>query len=369
MSNQVIDKEKMKFFWKKKTIVSFVLSVFVLFLHMSSFTQYDITGTQYEGVLSFLHVFLQKTFVVLAVPLFFIISGATTFRNYTNKDYPKKLVSRVKSLLIPYLIWNTINLLYAIITSYTFISNYFVGREKFVISLPNILLGIFFYSCYGPFWFIFNLMVFTIFLPLINLLISKKTVGISAIIALLILQFFDIKLPETIFFESESLVYYMLGCYIGKHHFDLFSSKTNALIRAISVGLFLVITVVFCVQGYGLFAIIEVPRIVIKIVYSMSFWIMVDYVIEKIPQKGFMSDSFIIYATHNTLKAIILKLFYMLMPKHPLMSIVSFVLCSVLTLIIICLFCAFMKKFLPKIYGVISGTKVDKEKKLSIRTL
>ena len=361
MSNQAINKEKMKFFWKKKTIISFVLSIFVLFLHMSSFTQYDIAGTQYEGLLNFLYIFLQKSFVVLAVPLFFIISGATTFRNYTNRDYPKKLASRVKSLLIPYLIWNTINLLYAIITSYTFISNYFVGREKFIISLPNILLGIFFYKCYGPFWFIFNLMVFTIFLPLINLLISKKIAGISAIIALLILQFFNIKLPEAIFFESESLVYYMFGCYIGKHHFDLFSSKTNTLIRAIGGVVFLMITVVFCMQGYGLLSIIEVPRIIIKTVYSISFWIMADCVIEKIAQKGFMSDSFIIYATHNTLKAIILKIFYMLMPKHPLMSIVSFVMCSILTLAIICLFCAFMKKYLPKIYAIISGANINKK--------
>ena len=364
MSHQVAVKGKKEFFWKKKTIISFVLSIFVLFLHMSSFTQYDITGTKYEGVLNFSHIFLQKSFVVLAVPLFFIISGAATFRNYTNKDYPKKLLSRVKSLLIPYLIWNVINLLYAIIISYSFISNYFSGRENFVISLPNILLGIFFYGCYGPFWFIFNLMVFTICLPLINLLISKKSVGISAIIALLILQFFDIKLPESIFFEAESLVYYMLGCYIGKHHFDLFSSKSSTLIGTISGAVFLVITVVFCMQGYGLFSIIEVPRIAIKIVYAMSFWIMADFIIEKIPQKDFMSDSFIIYATHNTLKAIVLKLFYMLMPKHPLMSIVSFVFCSVLTLTIICLFCACMKKFLPKIYEIISGTNFSKKKKV-----
>lgn len=353
----------MEYYWKKKTMVSFLLSIFVLLIHMSSFSQYAITGTSFEGITSVVNVFFRKSFVLLAVPLFFVISGATYFRNYTNKDYKRRLISRAKSLLVPYLIWNTLNMLFEITTSYTFISNYFIGREKFVISVPNILLGIFFYDCNGPFWFIFNLMIFVIASPLLDVILSKKWLGLSVIAVLIALQIFNINLPEKIFFEAESLVYYLIGAYIGKYHFCMFSAKSTKRTQKIGAAGFITSTAILFVQEMSLFTFPDAINAIVKSAGAISLWFFLDCLIDKVTQKNYMDDSFIIYALHVNVSAVLIKLFYLALPKHPLMSILNLFVCTALTVALICVFCAILKKFLPKVYAIVSGARARTKSK------
>lgn len=136
MSANIIEKETMSFakdanmnyYWKKKTIVSFILSIFVVFIHMSSFSQYKYEAANCYTIVNFCKLFMKQSFVLIAVPLFFIISGATLFRNYKPSEYKNKLIMKAKTLLVPFICWNILNMLFSIITSYSCISNYFIGR-------------------------------------------------------------------------------------------------------------------------------------------------------------------------------------------------------------------------------------------------
>lgn len=348
----------MSYYWKKKTIVSFLLSIFVVLIHTSALVQYQTNGTPFEGTIKFFNVFFRRSFTLIAVPLFFIISGATFFRNYENKLYTKRLRSRIKTLVIPYMLWNIINMLFDIVTSYTAISNFFIGREKFVLSVPNILLGIFFYKCNGPFWFVFDLIVFVIISPLINLLISKKHLGLFVIVGLLILRIFNIKLPATIFFESESIYYYILGSYIGKHYFNIFATKRNKRSQGISAIFFVVIIVLFVLLAYSVFRMNMALVAVAKMLGALSFWVVADCIIDKVKQRSFMNDSFVIFALHKNVISIFVKLFYLALPKHPLMAIANYLVSPVLTVMLICFLCAFMKKFMSKIYIILTGARV-----------
>ena len=338
-----------------------MLSVFVLFIHMSSFAQpYPIEGSAYEGIIECINVFFRKSFVLTAVPLFFIISGATFFRDYKPSDYKKRLISRAKSILIPYLIWNTVNTLFELVISNTPISNYFAGREIVEINIRNILTGIFFYTSYGPFWFIFNLMIFIAITPLIYLIISKKRIAIPVMAGLLVLQTFGINLPEAMFFEAESLVYYIFGAFIGKYCFDWFASESSSKAHALGGIGILASTAFFFAQGIKLFTLPDSVNAVVKIIASLSLWIVVDKLFRSIPVKNFMCDSFIVYATHDSLRSVFIKLFYLLFLKHPMMAVLNFFVASALTIITICVFCAFMRKFFPRIFAVISGSRVSK---------
>ena len=128
----LITKEQMDSFWKKKEFVSFVLSILVFLIHISSFAQYASVdgwiGTL-NGKLSF---FFQESITRFAVPMYFILSGIAFFRDYDNTKYIKKLKSRFFTLCIPYLIWNTLCMLFEIICSYTFIAQFYSGRKMFV---------------------------------------------------------------------------------------------------------------------------------------------------------------------------------------------------------------------------------------------
>lgn len=91
---------------KKIKVLSSVLILLVLYIH--SFYN-EAIGTKYA---SFVQVFLGNGGVSnVAVPMFFAISGVLFFNGVTSiKDCFPKIKKRIKSLLIPYVIWNIISL-------------------------------------------------------------------------------------------------------------------------------------------------------------------------------------------------------------------------------------------------------------------
>jgi surface polysaccharide O-acyltransferase-like enzyme len=139
-------------FWQKKTIATYILSVLVLLIHCSTFANYP----NLPAAINVLSVFWQQVITPVAVPLFFIISGALFYRNYESdmKSYISKMKTRIRSLFVPYICWNVLNMMFQILCT-ELLSEYFVGREKFVFSAWNILGGVFHYKYNGPFWFIF----------------------------------------------------------------------------------------------------------------------------------------------------------------------------------------------------------------------
>jgi len=94
-------------FWDKKTTISYVLAIMVFFIHGSSYGQYsygeDLTSSAVKILGNLFPAIAQ-----VAVPLFMIIAGALFFRNYEQAKYGQKIKKRVKTLLVPYLTWNTL---------------------------------------------------------------------------------------------------------------------------------------------------------------------------------------------------------------------------------------------------------------------
>ena len=222
----------MTYFWNKKVKASYILAILVFCIHCSSFIQYDAGNT--IPYLRFGAYLTKQTINKAAVPLFFIISGALFYRNYTNEKYREKLLRRVRSLVIPYIAWNTLNMLFEFAAT-TFLSDYFVTRQKAVISLPNILLGIFHYKYYLPFWFIFALIIFAAAAPVIDKLLYSKTTSVLSIIALIVLNYFGFGLPAALFFDRTCIIYYLVGGLIGRYYFDLFA-KRGGVSRSTSFG-------------------------------------------------------------------------------------------------------------------------------------
>lgn len=159
-------------FWRKKTIVGYILAVFVFFIHMSCFGQYSFDDSVVSQFCRQLGLYLHNS-GCFAVPLFFILSGALFFRNYDNSKYKEKLWKRLKTLAVPYLAWNTVGMLFGLVTS-MFFAQYFVGRQQFEPTIENVLKAIFLHTQNGPFWFIENLLIFVSLSPLFYALLNNK---------------------------------------------------------------------------------------------------------------------------------------------------------------------------------------------------
>ena len=77
-------------FWKKKEFVSFILSVLVFFIH-SYFAQ-DIKS---DSLISLINhktsYFFSNSITQFAVPMFFMLSAISFFKEYNPKKYLRKL--------------------------------------------------------------------------------------------------------------------------------------------------------------------------------------------------------------------------------------------------------------------------------------
>ena len=156
---------KADYFTCKKNRTTFILSILVFIIHMPSLANYTLEGSFGNAV--YIGSELLTLFSRVAVPLFLIMSGALFYRNYELNKTKEKYKSRFKSLVVPYLVWNIIWVVFNIICSYTPISKFFINRQLFTLSAGNILGGIFLYKAYAPFWFIFDLIIFTLICPLL----------------------------------------------------------------------------------------------------------------------------------------------------------------------------------------------------------
>ncbi len=200
-------------YWARVGFVSLLLAVMVVIRHNSSFANYeDPSGRAFQR-------FLIRTVTEIAVPMFFVLSGMNFFRNYEPTKTAEKLKHRVKSLLIPYLVWNTIYCIFSLITSKTQISRFFIGREKYLFSIPNLIFGcLYHWNCNVHVWFVFDLILFSLISPVFFFLVKDHRIGILAIVASYMAIFlFKLALPETIIGETYSIFYYLLGAYLALH--------------------------------------------------------------------------------------------------------------------------------------------------------
>lgn len=346
---------KLNYYWKKKTILSFFAIFFIIIIHNSATHQYtDLPSDNFTYLASFIHDFLAYNLGAVAVPLFFFISGLTFFRNYSPAKYPSKLRSRLKTLLIPYLIWNTFGLLFAILYTYTPLANIISGREAFIPTIGNILSGIFLYKYNFHFWFLFELIVFIILTPIFDLLTSRKWLAPLTIIVLLILPLFA---DSFLYIRINFIIYYYLGAYLSKHYFKTFTTPTSTKV-SLFTGLFtliiLALTTFFSVNS------IQLPTIIselLLICLVFSIWFFSDLIIPRLTLHQFYSTFFPIYAIHPYIIAALVKIILLIFPYTSWMLLINELTSPILTITISVPIVLSWHHYAPKSYALLFGER------------
>ena len=347
-------------FEKKKQFISFLLSIFVFFIH--SYFAPNIVSERFISVINHkVSYFFSCSITQFAVPMFFMMSGISFFKDYDNKKYLRKIKNRLFSLVTPYLLWNTIWMLWEIFTSYSFVATFSTGSEPYPLTLFSILKGVFFYGCNFPFWFIFDLILFSFAAPLVFLIIKNKSVGIFSVICLSIVSLFGIHLPTNVFYYPMSIVFYLIGAVIGYHFFDFASKKSS---KPIQLASFLFLTTYILAKNLVPQEVHVNNYLIQTIVYTLaacSLWNVADSFIERIKPRAIYRRSFAIYAMHLNIGIIILKLFSFFTRQNEWLEIPKFITMVVLTLMIIQFVCAFLERFVPNIYATLMGNTRKKE--------
>ncbi len=343
-------------FWKKKEVLSFVLSVLVLFIH-TNFAQDIVPNSLISTVNQKVSYFFSYSITRFAVPMFFLLSGVTFFKGYKSSQYSTKIKSRLFTLVIPYLLWNTIWMLWEIFTSHSFIARFSTGGEPFPLTWINLLKGIFFYGCHPPFWFIFDLILFSFAAPLVFCIIKNKYVGIGTVIVLSVASLFGIHLPMSVFYYPTAIIFYLIGAIIGYHFFDLAAKKASKPLQIASL-VFLVTYILaknlvpqeLCIDNYLL-------QVIVYTLAAFSLWNVSDMFIERLKPRAIYRRSFAIYAMHLNVSIVILKIFDFCTPQSEWLMIPRFAVIVISTLIIIHYACVILEKFTPKLYAILMGSR------------
>lgn len=363
-------------FWKKKMMISYLLAIFVFLIHISTYSNY----TRDSGFCSSLaDIFNQMNThsTRVAVPLFFILSGATFFRHFNMGMYQRKIKKRIHSLVIPYLSWNVISLAFAVVTT-LYLSKYFVGRVPFEFTIKNALQTIFLHKQNIPFWFILTLIYFVILTPIFYILLKNKWIGVITILLTIVLFIIDpveiqlfghtlsfrTKIPSFIFHDSDSIIHYMIGAYIGMHCFNILKYK-NKWLSYIGVVLFITCSILlyFYAGGHGKNLMESTDKmkhfywICLILTDCFALYYAFDLIMDHVKFHPFMGHSFWVYALHTNLSAIITKLIFFCTGDRISLSFANLVLTIIITLVIIELIQALLKKYCKPLHRILSGER------------
>lgn len=335
-------------------IAAMIFSFMVVMIHSSYVGFYDVS----EGVRIFLSDYYTDYISGFAVPAFFIMSGIKFFKNYEYSLTIKKWESRIASLLIPYLCWNFLSVVWAVIFSYApGLSNMVAARERFSFSIENIVGGLFWYKFIHPFWYLALLMIFTLLCPLFFSLIRNKYVGIGSIVALYLIDGLTVEFPVTTWpmFQIRTIVYcmafYLLGAMLGRYKYEWICKKWDKKYRLLAAIMFVAAILLRAFTNNS--RMVFVPAILIGI---FAIWIIVGTI--EIKDCDIIKISFFIYPAHTFVLPCINKLLYLVLPNNSAMCILNTIGGTVITYILCVVLAVFAKRFLPtKVWMTLNGNR------------
>ena len=358
-------------------LLRFPLAVVVLVVHVFTISEVAFGGQRlhvgdfplFEQVRCFLDAFLRGQ----SVPIYYFISGYVFFlgAEMTRKVYVRKLNNRVKSLLLPYVIWTMLAVLLLIVFTCVPLGMYRAEAATLTFSWKGLLSA--FWAYHGelegrnvdstfplnvPLWFVRNLMVVVLCTPLLYWLLKRAKFYTVMLLGLiwLVVPFCGV---NTFSFEV-SFFFFACGAYMSickkdmlsifGRHFRLFT----ILYVALSVLYMMVeepypqlaMAVKQCNVLAGLF-----------FAYGFSIWLLQHGVCR--PNAFLSSASFFVYVSHSLIVYKIFKLLALLIcPRSDLSLLLTYVLTIVVTLSVLLVLFYLLLHYAPKVLNVMTGKKL-----------
>lgn len=205
---------------QRKTEISFLNVLFcilVLYIHCTS---EGVTLLPRENI-SHTILYAAWSLSTFVVQGFIFLSALKHFLKEDTVSYPKFLLSKLKTIFLPYTIWCVVYYLS------------FVAVGVYTFDLTELIKGIFIGNISAPFYYIIALMQFFLLFPLWKKIFRKDNIIIVLPVTIVISTLFTEGLPVVlnIFFPNHPflyndrifttyLAYWALGCYAGLYYQD-----------------------------------------------------------------------------------------------------------------------------------------------------
>lgn len=343
-------------FSRKVTIVSFILSVFVIYIHAKNLAYYDF-GDAHSTLIYVLNQIMSETFGRIAVPFFFLQSGYWMFRYdiFETKSgiLKRKLKKKAISLGIPYLLWNIWGLLFFIIVTHIPGMPFRIYNGQIVsITLDNVLNGVFLHKFYFPFWFMQDLIVLTAFSPILVVLLRKRYTAYVTIIILFILAMLGINTPLC---QTNSILLFTLGGALSVYHREYWENpNSNHFETALYIALFLVCAIIkwLAIPFFNTIYIVVSPILFWKSCELLGQLNVFDH-----EPLWFCKQSFFIYSAHIFIVEGLSSIMSRVSSNMAWVSF-SYLVNPLITLAFLYVAARVLSQRFPKVYGLLCGNRI-----------
>lgn len=325
-------------FRSKVKWISLFLSFLVMFIHST-----NTAGIQPDRFAAHVETFLSGNLSLAAVPTFYAMSAFLFYQNFDFSKLKEKYKSRFHSLLIPYLFWNAV---YMVIFYYLSRLS-FINEQPFSFSTRILIEALLNQKFNMTYWFMQQLILFTILCPLIYTLMRNKFVAWVVYAALLTL--YGSGCSAAFYLDMRSLLFYLAGVYLGLHHRRqiMEANRFNWVYPAA----FLLSQIVFysgLTNVNPVFSWLQIALLVI------SFWGFANLISNReLPEK--FQCSFEIYTLHILILETFNKLFGFLLPRDSNWILLDYFLSPALTAGIVIPIVQFIRKKLPQFHKFAFG--------------
>ncbi len=351
---RVINKEKLLSY-------SAFLSILVILIHTENLGNFSVSPNQsvFEKFVYYFERLISGDIAKIGVPSFFMFSGILFYRDFNFSKYPQKMKNRFFSLIIPYLLWNLFRFsLFYLLGKFHVVEDV-LHINRVVFTPENFLEGVFLYKYNLGYWFMYQLILYTLLCPVIYVLLKNKPVAIVTLGAVFLLFCADaagnlsMNVFHQKFIQIDGLFYYMLGGFVGMHYFDAVNKKEKQIKRLAVLGV---------VLGQAFFVLFQVTQalvfhILFCTVSAVSFWFLFDSVITKPLPKNITTITFFIYSAHGTILEFFQAANQLIFPVTPVTALFEYLLLPVITLALLVALSMLLKRYAGGIWKLMNGSR------------
>ena len=345
-----------KKFYNKVCFAAFLFSLMVVMIHSYNadmFLTLPAEGGAAEVVWQFQHI-LADVLGPVAVPGFFMLSAYQFYRKCSYKDIGPKMERRIRTVLLPYLLWNFLYYLgYAAAGRIPYLAG-ISDKTAVEFSIPAMADAVLHFTYNPVFWYMYQLIFLIALSPLLHPLLKNRVSGILVIGAELYCIKNLIQIPIV---NMDALFYYSAAAYGALHAEDFLEERRlqgrkGTAVRAAATVIGTVLAVYFY-QGITVrHSVFE--TVLYRFTVPVTLWMAVPGM--RLPDaREWMKYGFFLYTIHFILARGINKLGAALLPHSALTALLLYLAIPVICVILAWKLGEFLRKYAGPLWRVISG--------------
>ena len=339
-----------KIYW-----ITFLLSILVVWVHSFN-AELFLGNTASAAWTDAAERILGETAGQIAVPGFFIISSYLFYRGFGWRSLVPKWKSRVRSVLIPYLLWNSLYYAgYVLGTRLPGVAH-MVGKQPVPLDVAHLLPAVISYAYNPVFWYLFQLILLIVLAPAIYLVFRRNAAGAAALAVLAFGLWKNWNLP---FLNLDALFYTGIAAYVSLHRaswggFVESAPKGRQTALAFLLLLLFRMVLAFCGRPGTLLSQTALVIVLCRLWGVCLVCLAVKAL--RLPQAGeWMKHDFFLYAIHFAWVRLFNKAGAVFLPAHPVSALGLFVLMPLFMLAVSTGIRKCLMAICPGAYKLLSG--------------